>query len=479
MFSRVRSSLWDTARGLSAFAEQSLNQTVIRVAVTGLSRAGKTVFLTSLITNLLALGKGRDTLPRLRAALTASGTNRLRRVRIARDDAISVPRFDFARKLSDLAAGVPSWPAPSEEIALIALELEIDRVNPFTQRLGRRRIRLELLDYPGEWLLDLPLLSQSYRSWSEHTLAEIAKPPRASAFAGFLDFVARLDPNGTANEGVIRRGYEFYRSALRDCRTRLGLRYLQPGWFLCPGVHGEAPYLWFFPLSHRREHGSPATLAGLLQKRFEQYKRNARAEFFDTYFTNFNRQIVLVDVLSALHAGRAAFEDTERAIGEIAAHFRYGANWRIARPFQKIAGLGARIERVAFAATKADHVPALRRENLRNLLRSMAESMRPANIGQPVTYHVLASVMSTTDGTVKADGRPVEVVYGVPLGEERVRPYYPGDVPSGRPPDSFWTERFFELPVFVPPRIDPNGAMGIPHLGLDDIMVSLLKDVLR
>jgi uncharacterized protein len=479
MLSRVRSTLRDAARGLSAFAEQSLNETVIRVAVTGLSRAGKTVFLTSLITNLLALDKGRDTLPRLRAALTANGANRLHQVRIAREDAISVPRFDFARKLSDLAAGVPSWPTPTEEIALVALELEIDRVNPFIQRLGRRRIRLELLDYPGEWLLDLPLLSQSYRSWSEQTISEIMKPPRASLFAGFLDFVARLDPDGPVDEEIIRRGHEIYRGALRDCRTRLGLRYLQPGWFLCPGVREEAPYLWFFPLPDHHERSSPSTLSGILQKRFEQYKRNMRAEFFDTHFTNFNRQIVLVDVLSALHAGRAAFEDTERAIGEIAAHFRYGANWRVARPLQKIAGIGTRIERVAFAATKADHVPALRRENLRNLLRSMAESLHPANVGQAVTHHVLASVMSTTDGTVKIEGRPIEVVFGVPLGEERVRPFYPGDVPSGRPPDSFWTERFFELPVFVPPRIDPSGVVGIPHLGIDDIMVSLLKDVIR
>jgi predicted YcjX-like family ATPase len=479
MLGRMGSMLRDTARGLSAFAEQSLNETVIRVAVTGLSRAGKTVFLTSLITNLLALGKGRDTLPRLRAALTANGANRLRQVRIAANGATSVPRFDFARKLSDLAAGEPSWPAPTEEIALIALELEIDRVNPLIQRLGRRRIRLELLDYPGEWLLDLPLLSQSYRSWSEQTIAGITKPPRASAFAGFLDFVARLDPDGPVDEGTIRRGHEIYRAALRDCRTRLGLRYLQPGWFLCPGVREEAPYLWFFPLRHDREYRSPRTISGLLRERFEQYKRNARAEFFDTHFTDFNRQIVLVDVLSALHAGRAAFEDTERAIGEIAAHFRYGVNWRIARPLQKIAGIGARIERVAFAATKADHVPALRRENLRNLLRSMAESMRPAAAGQAVTYHVLASVMSTTDGTVKVEGRPIEVVFGVPLGQERVRPFYPGDVPSGRPPDSYWTERFFELPVFVPPRIDPSGAAGIPHLGIDDIMVSLLRDVLQ
>ncbi len=128
--------------------------------------------------------------------------------------------------------------------------------------------------------------------------------------------------------------------------------------------------------------------------------------------------------------------------------------------------LGRRIERVAFAVTKADHVPSMRRENLKNLVRAMPENARPADIrgDQRVTYHTVA--------------HPVEVVLGLPLGEERQRSFFPGDVPSGRPLESFWSDRFFELPVFAPPRIDPSGAAGIPHLGVDGVLTALLKDVL-
>jgi predicted YcjX-like family ATPase len=35
-----------------------------------------------------------------------------------------------------------------------------------------------------------------------------------------------------------------------------------------------------------------------------------------------------------------------------------------------------RIERVTFVATKADHVPALKRDNLCNLVRALAEPAR-------------------------------------------------------------------------------------------------------
>jgi hypothetical protein len=51
-------------------------------------------------------------------------------------------------------------------------------------------------------------------------------------------------------------------------------------------------------------------------------------------------------------------------------------------------------------------------------------------------------------------------------------------VPSGRPPDSFWSDRFFELPIFAPPKIDPEGQAGIPQFGVDDVLVAILKDVL-
>ena len=70
------------------------------------------------------------------------------------------------------------------------------------------------------------------------------------------------------------------------------------------------------------------------------------------------------------------------------------------------------------------------------------------------------------------------VVRGVLAGESQLRPWDPGEVPSARPPESFWGDRYFELPDFVPPRIDPRGETGIPHLGLDAVLAELLGDVL-
>ena len=94
-----------------------------------------------------------------------------------------------------------------------------------------------------------------------------------------------------------------------------------------------------------------------------------------------------------------------------------------------------------------------------------------------VSYHAAASVVSTTDGWAdQPDGHREPVVWGKKLGETQVRPYRVGNIPITRPPDNFWSGRYFELPSFTPPPIDPNAANGIPHLGLDRILVDLIGD---
>jgi predicted YcjX-like family ATPase len=197
-----------------------------------------------------------------------------------------------------------------------------------------------------------------------------------------------------------------------------------------------------------------------------------RASFFDTHWQKFDRQIVLVDTLGALHAGRTAFEDTEHALADIAASLTVGDSI-----LPRWLG-GSSIERIAFVATKADHVPELHRDNLRALMHDMVRLAREHAPGdaEVVSYHTAASVVSTTDGWAdQPDEHREPVVWGRKLGETQARPYRVGNVPISRPPDSFWSGRYFELPSFTPPPIDPNAANRIPHFGLDQILVNLIR----
>ena len=125
-------------------------------------------------------------------------------------------------------------------------------------------------------------------------------------------------------------------------------------------------------------------------------------------------------------------------------------------------------------------MPALRRDNLKHLLRDLAE--RTGNISaypeDGVSFHVVASILSTTDGIAKDGDRSVEVVLGTILGEDRMRPFTVGDVPASIPHDGFWNGRFFELPIFKPPAIDADGTNGISHLNLDEVLCAVIGDLL-
>ncbi len=508
-------TVWSGIRALAGTAtgaiDDQLNEHRIRLAITGLSLAGKTVFTTALIQNLIAMGEGRDTLPRFARRLSQGGRSRLRRVRLLPTGVETIPYFDFAAKRAGLAAAQPVWPNRTEDLAQISLLLEIEHPSSFRQRFGHRRIRLDILDYPGEWLLDLPLLDRSFAAWSAETLGALSMPPRQVHAAAFLEFLRGIAPGDVAEPALIQQGHMLYRRALEACRRELGLRYLQPGRFLCPGPRGDVPFMWFFPLPAAGAASAANSVGALLRGRFETYKREVRADFFDTHFRRFNRQIVLVDVLGALYAGQAAFDDTAQAIFDLAVGLRGGTGfWRdrqgragpgadtyalstllreardvLAWPVDLVSEalstlVGSRgIERVAFVATKADHVPALSRDNLRNLLAALVKPAAASwqDAKATVSYHVAAAVRSTEDGTAAIGDRTVEVVNGVILGENRVRPFYVGQVPSDVPPPSFWTAPYFEMPVFRPPLIDASGAAGIPHIGLDEILENTIGDL--
>ncbi len=510
--SRLRQFGSDATKAL----DEAVNEDRIRLAVTGLSRAGKTVFITSLIHNLLALSRGLNTLPRLSELLTVNGVNRLHGAAVLPSGAALLPTFDYQAKLRGLAADEPTWPERTDDLAQVSIALELERTSAIGQRLGNRRVRLDILDYPGEWLLDLPLLELSFQDWSKATLDLLRQPPRDEIFRPFLSFIANLRLTDRADETVARQGHELYRQALLAVRQRHGLRYLQPGRFLCPGPQSDAPFMWFFPMEgavsgQLRAH----SMGALLRDRFETYKKQILAHFFEPHFQKFDRQIVLVDVLGALSAGRGAFDDTARSIKEIAEALSYGHRrlqlirstasealrlyGRLPLPFSSKSDkagqqLGRhRIEKVAFVATKCDHVPALKRDNLRNLLRVLVNPVDAHQTGQgaSVSYHVAAALHSTEDGVAKmaerkiVDGsetmseRSVEVVKGVPMGRSKVHSFFVGEVPSNLPPESFWNEAYFDLPEFSPPPLDPTGQKGLRNLGIDAVMVEVLGDLLK
>lgn len=475
MFDRAGAGLSDWLSGMPDLADLVSGSTV-SLAVTGLSRAGKTVFITSLVHNLLSALHQPHRMPLLKVV----GEGRLVAARLADGGTGGLPRFPYERNIERMAASPADWPPRTIDISKIEIDIRFVPAGALGFLLGRlgsgvATLKLKIIDYPGEWLLDLPLLTQSYADWSRATLQLCRRGLRAETARDFLAFLSDHRPDAAVNEDDAKRAHELYRQYLQAARDQHGLSDLQPGRFLDPGTLANTE-MWFAPMDIADGAPRAGTLAALMESRFAAYKKDIVEPFYEKHFRNFSRQVVLVDVLGALLAGRDVFEDTQHALDAILESFRYGRSGILGR----LLG-GARIEKVLFAATKADHVPDVQRDHLASLLRSMVAlpALDVSSSNAAIDVAALASVISTEEDSLEIDGQRVQVVVGKPVGSDTRAKFFIGNVPARPPRPEAWGKPFLNVPVFEPPVIDVSPIDGIAHINLDVALDYLIGDQLR
>jgi predicted YcjX-like family ATPase len=266
-----------------------------------------------------------------------------------------------------------------------------------------------------------------------------------------------------------------YTDYLRACRApNVNLSFVQPGRFLLPGREAEAdPRLTrFAPLPQGT--GNRA-LHDLMAERYERYKRVLVEPFFRDHFSRFDRQLVLVDLLSALESGYEAFRDAERALNAVLSVYRYGRGGMLRRLF------GARIDKVLFAATKADHITPNQYNNLRVLLEAMAmrEGRFPGLEEGSLGFGLLAALKCTEPAMLRFQGRPVEALRGIPVGAEEEQVLYPGEIPAHYPTPADWREGRFRFVDFLPPPSRDPVHKGVRAIYLDKALEYLIGDRFR
>src|SRR5919201_1826771 len=131
-----------TARSLIDYGDGLINPTV-RLGVTGLSRAGKTVFITALVHALLRGGRF--------PVFEALAGGRVARAYLAPQPDDAVPRFDYENHVRTLIEA-RRWPNSTVDISELKLVIEYQRQNG-----ADRTLTLDIVDYPVGGLLALPL----------------------------------------------------------------------------------------------------------------------------------------------------------------------------------------------------------------------------------------------------------------------------------------------------------------------------------
>jgi hypothetical protein len=453
-------------------AEDLVNLTLdrtLRLAVTGLRGSGKTVFITTVAHHLL---QGRE-LPFLGAA----HEDRLLGAKLLPPREGDPPPFPFAQARAALAADTPAWPAATDRLSTLRLQLRFAAKGALRRRLAEHRsLNLEIIDYPGEWLLDLPLLEQSYVAWSAQILAAAEQPPRAVLAKDWRSFVAGLDGAAPAVADQVARAAALYTRYLERCQSEAGLSQVQPGRFTMPGDLAGSELLQFCPLPPLASgHGPPGSLAALMAERYERYRDTVVRSFYRDHFSRFDRQIVLVDVLGPLNRGRACFADVEAALATVLRSFRYGSSSLLARLFRPRIGV------LLFAASKADHVAHNQHHNLRLLLEQMVnEAAGNARFeGIKPSFVSLAALRSTDVVRTDHHGQQLSCVRGILKGENRETVLFPGEIPPDLPTGDDWAGDRFRFRDFAPRRLVLQGADKPQHIRLDQALEVLLGDRLQ
>lgn len=448
------------------FLQRGLNNQ-IKIAVTGLSRAGKTAFITSFVNQLIHAGP---------ASLPLFEAVRQGRVVAAKrlpQTNLMVPRFGYDTALSQLHASPPQWPLPTKDVSEIRLALKY-RVASRTRRLLNETATLyiDLIDYPGEWLLDLPLLEMTYQQWCESYWQNHAVDKQVLAKA-WHQALEQFEPHASANEDQLEAIARTYTQYLHQLKAQ-GFSWVQPGRFVLPGDLAGAPVLQFFPvaLSTFESTSSKDSQLALLNARFEQYKQQVVKRFYRDYFAKFDRQIVLVDVLSPLNRGYDAFWDMRLALEAILKNFHYGKSGVLQRLF------GAKIDKLLFAASKSCHITPEQHPALLSLLQQMIHPAWQQTAFHPVDMEcmIMSSIKSTQYGHVQQGGQKVSALQGLDL-QAQPQTLFPGQVPNRLPERAFWQQHTFQFEPFLPLPSEPDQALA--HLNMDQVLHFLLGDKLK
>jgi predicted YcjX-like family ATPase len=170
----------------------------------------------------------------------------------------------------------------------------------------------------------------------------------------------------------------------------------------------------------------------------------------------------------------------QTALTDVMGCFRIGANSVLSTLF------GRRIDRILFAATKADQLHHTSHDRLEDILKVLvaAASEKAAFTGAAEDIAALASIRATREATVTQRSEVLPCIAGTPQAEENIAgksfdgateaAVFPGDLPAD--PKAALDGRLAGQLHFVRFRPPLVGNGSFPHIRLDRALEFLIGD---
>lgn len=416
-----------------------------KVAVTGLSQSGKTVFLLSLIQHL-ANFRSED-FP-LRYKGRAASVIRFKEI---------PPAADFERLPVDLYRSKfiaqnerLNWPVKTKDIYTYRISFEYVRFNsPTSNRRTVKGFELEFLDFPGERLADAEIFRhEDYERWSEKILETMSVHPQLAKYHNA--YIESLESLSQPRE--ILNSYKTLLTAFIVEQSQL----LSPSTFAL-GLGGDV-----FSEMDKNNQGR-SRLCGLLGQEFapipakiqsrlretgnlfRSHYRTYRAEIVTKLFSHFNgcdQLLILSDIPGILRGGVHRYNGAFQAIGSLA---------RILKPRAWYNFFGG-LRKIAFVSTKLDLIHSEDADNLKELLEELMLPVKNQLAGRVEFKSFLAAAWQSTEET-GLDHELRGILWSADNPDREVRTWTVSKVPPVWPPD--WQVGQYKIRAVWPEPI-PN-----------------------
>ncbi len=426
-----------------------------KIAITGLSRSGKSMLFTSLITTLkYRCEEHYHCLPLLKNL----PSHLVDSVRI--EDVQGCEPFPIHTHIQSLEH--QAWPAATEQVYAFKLIVKLKQTGTIKKHLlPYSEVIFEFFDYPGEWITDLPMLNQTFSQWSDSAWAQqVAEPQRYYAQA-WHEFVQNFNFEASPNPENRASLVQAYRRYLQASKLG-GISLLQPGSFLISGSGFNWKTHGFTPLPTKVTSDSTNPWNQLFSEHYQHFLMQWLTPLKTATFQASDKQVILIDLFEGLNHSKQHLLQLKETLSKLSQTFVYGnANW-----FSKHVLRKSTIGKVAFVATKSDLIPDAQKENLLALLKDITEGARSQFSHKEIEFeHFLVSAIQATDpGTspnslryTNTDNQHIEVQFET----------LPSSVKQMKSDENFPT-----LPVKVPKDYLPRILNG---RGMDRLFQYLLE----
>lgn len=459
----------------------------MKIGITGIAGGGKTVFLSSLIWQLMEIesadffpGPG-PTISDVREIPLKEGTGE---------------PFPFERYRDSLShQGL--WPAKTVDCYRYACDFrrrERSRKGFLDfRRLGRMalggRERLDFFDFPGERIADAAIASFPHHArWSDHMLEHFqSHSDYREAVEPYMKLMGEMSrmtvslKNPENLTGWVAHAYKVtmarliygYRPLISPSTFLLGregdmARPLPEEELAKSRAAGLDPSAQFAPLPREIRWGYPE-LAREMAENYEVYRADLALPLFRE-IGNAESLVILVDIPSILTGGVGRYNDNRQILLDLFESLRPDSTLG-ARLLKILTFWRKKLKRVAFVATKADlvHPDDIRNGRMEALLKAMTGRAKRMLPEVEFGWFTCSAVRSTRPGRRpgRLIGRPT---YRNPLRMEKE--FEVSRLPENWPGN--WTAGDFRFQS-VMPVIHRNVQIPPDHLGMDRLVEFLIR----